>query len=160
MKNEFEGPKGPAPLDEEAAHEEANMLRAQMYVSPETGKIAQSLDSREDREATAEDYDKALEAVEELKRIVQEQPESMDLLAKVMKPLDTIVRIPGLGVAYLMRASAALHGLNKPGGSKAAWERASVMTDIGQWLEDSEQELRDLKARGEKLGQNETKEAA
>jgi hypothetical protein len=160
MKNEFEGPKGAEPLDEDAAHEEANMLRAQMYVSPETGKIAQSLDSREDREPTAEDYDKALEAIEELKRIAQEQPESLYLMQRLNESIRTLTGLGGLGMGYLLRASSALHGLNKPGGVKAAWERASVITDMGQWFDDTEQELRDLKARGEKLGQNEKKEAA
>lgn len=80
MKNRFEAPNDSEQLSEEAAHEEANLLRAQMNVSPETGKM-QGPDPRLDREPTPEDYDKALEAVEELKRVVRENPESLEVLS-------------------------------------------------------------------------------
>ncbi len=157
--NEFESPKGAEPLSEEAAHEEANILRAQMNASSETGKVMQSLDAREDREATAEDYDKALAAVEELKRLVEEQPESLELMQKLNKPVEQLIGAGALGVMFLMRVSAALSRIGKPGGVKEGWDRTSIMTEIGPLFDDAERQLADLKARGEKFGEKEKQEA-
>ncbi len=159
MKNEFENPKGAEPLSKEAAHEEANLLRAQMNVSPETGKVMQSLEPKEDREATAEEYDKALAAVEDLKRLVEEQPESLKLMQKLNKPVEQLISTGGLGVMFLMRASAALSRLGKPGGVKRGWDRASILTEIGPLFDDAERQLRDLKARGEQISSKEKEKA-
>ena len=143
----------PEPLSEEAAHEEANMVRAKLGVSPETGKI-EGLDMREDHEPTAEDYDKALAAVEELKRIAEEEPASLKVMAKVSNAMEMLVRIPGLGVMFLTRVSHALIG-PEPGGPKERWKRNEVLTDLVKEFDDAESQLRRLKAKGERFGKRE-----
>jgi hypothetical protein len=120
----------------------------------------QSIEPKEDREATPEDYEKAFAAVEEMKRIVVEQPESLDLMQKLNRPIEVLINAGGFGVLFLMRVSAALGRLNKPEGVKQAWDRTSIFTDIAPLFDSAEQELRDLKARGEKFGEREKKKAA
>ena len=79
-------PKKNSPLSPEAAREEADMLRATLNVSPETGKIHEPAFDRElrlfyelKRAPTAEDYDAALQAVEELVELAKNEPTSEKL---------------------------------------------------------------------------------
>jgi hypothetical protein len=59
-----------SPLGEDVAQEEANMMKAKLE-GDELG-----------RKLTAEDYDKALEVVEEIKRMAEEEPTTEKILFK------------------------------------------------------------------------------
>jgi hypothetical protein len=134
-------------MSEEEAHEEANMVRAKIGVSPESGKVelrGEGPVQREDREPTAEDYDKALAAVEELKRVAEEEPNALKILNRVSNAVETLVRIPGFGVAFLMRLSHAL----------------AVLTEALAEFDDAESQLRRLKAKGEQFGRKEVQDSA
>jgi len=141
-------------MSEEEAHEEANVLRAKIGVSPEGGKV-EGPDQREDREATAEDYDKAMTAVEELKRMAEEEPNALKILNRVTNAAETLVRIPGFGVAFLMRLSHALAG-PEPGGPKERWKRSAALTEALAEFDDAASQLRRLKAKGDQFGKKET----
>jgi hypothetical protein len=149
-------------MSEEEAHEEANMVRAKIGVSPESGKVelrGEGPVQREDREPTAEDYDKALAAVEELKRVAEEEPNALKILNRVSNAVETLVRIPGFGVAFLMRLSHALAGV-EPGGPKERWKRSAVLTEALAEFDDAESQLRRLKAKGEQFGRKEVQDSA
>jgi hypothetical protein len=160
MKNKFEGPKEAAPLDEEAAHDEANMLRAEMGVSPKTGKI-EGLRPEEDREPTSEDYDHALKSIEWIKSMIQEHPESTELMAKATKCARALAEVPAIGGGFIWRLEEALKGIDQPGGLKESWRRVGGhlqigrLDDLAELCDDYEGQLRNLKARGEKFGREE-----
>ncbi len=70
-------------LSEEEAREKANMIRAKMSMSPETGKIPRRKPlpgdyeirlRRREKEATAEDYEIALKMLDELEKMAEENP--------------------------------------------------------------------------------------
>ena len=140
-------------MSEEEAHEEANALRAKIGVSPESGKV-EGLDQREDREVTAEDYDKALAAVEELKRLTEEEPNAVKILNRVSNAAEMLLRIPGFGVMFLARVSHALIG-PEPGGPGERWRRNEVLTSLMTEFDDAESQLRRLKTKGERFGKRE-----
>jgi hypothetical protein len=146
------------PMSEEEAHEEANMLRARLGVSPESGKV-EGPDQREDRQPTAEDYDKALAAVEELKRVAEEEPNALKILNRMTNAMEALIRIPGFGVAFLARLSHALAG-SEPGGPKERWKRSAALTDALAEFDDAESQLRRLKAKGERFGRKEVQNSA
>jgi hypothetical protein len=75
-------------LNENEAHDEANLIKAEAGVSPMTGKISEEWEELygEGREATVEEYDEALKAIEELKSIVESEPAS-DKILRVMKTI-------------------------------------------------------------------------
>jgi len=79
-------------MSPEEAHEEANVLRAQMGMSPETSKILREKKNGKrpygepikwiEREATSEDYEIALRELDELERLAEEKPEIVAKLAQ------------------------------------------------------------------------------
>lgn len=140
-------------MGEEEAHEEANVLRAKIGVSPESGKV-EGPDQREDRQPTMEDYDEALAAVEELKRLTEAEPETVKILNRVSNAAETLIKIPGFGVAFLMRLSHALAG-PEPGGPRERWKRSAALTDAMAEFDDAASQLRRLKAKGERFGKKE-----
>ncbi len=62
-------------LPKDEAQEEAGMLRAQMGMSPESGKLEHG------REATAEDYDRALADLEELRLLAEQESSARKVFA-------------------------------------------------------------------------------
>lgn len=146
------------PLGEEEAHEEANMMRARLRVSAESGKI-EGPDLREDREPTPKDYEDALQAVENMKRMAEEDPDSLKTWKKVSDAIDRLIFLPGRGVAYLARVSHALMG-PEPGGPKERWKRNAEITEAMAEMGGIEQELRVLKAKAEKFGMEEAQKEA
>jgi hypothetical protein len=142
------------PIGEEEAHEEANMLRAKIRVSPESGKV-DGPDLRQDREPTTKDYDDALEAVEKLKRLAREEPDSLKVWNRVNDAIDRLILLPGRGLLYLIRVQHALTG-PEPGGPKERWKRNAEITEPMAEFDGIERELRMLKAKAKQFG---TKEA-
>ena len=156
MKNAFDKPEGADQSNEEEAHEEANMLRAKIGISPESGKV-EGLDLRQDREPTAEDYDKAVEAVEELRQIAEQEPNGVKILEKVNDAVGSLIKIPTFGVLFLTRVSHALIG-PEPGGPKERWERNATITDLITELDGAKGQLERLKAKGKQFGKKEAEE--
>ena len=145
-------------MGEEEAHEEANMMRSKLRVSPESGKI-EGFDPRQDREPTAKDYEEALTAVENLKRMAEEDPDSLATWKKVNDVIDRLIFLPGWGVGYLARLSHALIG-PEPGGPKERWKRNAEMTEPMAEVDGIERELRMLKDKAEKFGAKEARSEA
>ncbi len=68
---------GLQPLNEQEAHDEANMIRAKLGVSAETGKVRANETGGREQELTAEDYESAIRDLEQLKAAVaSENPDS------------------------------------------------------------------------------------
>ncbi len=158
MKNAFEKPEGADQSNEEKAHEEANMLRAKIGISPESGRV-EGLDLRQDREPTAEDYDKALEAIEELRQIAEQEPNGVKILEKANDAVSSLIKIPTFGFFFLTRVSHALIG-PEPGGPKERWKRNTVITDLVAELDGAKGQLQTLKAKGEQFGKREARKAS
>jgi hypothetical protein len=164
--------EGPKRLSQDEAHDEANMLRAKVGVSPETGKIPEAVspfyerDYVEGKEPSAEDYDNALAALEELKKIAEEEPDTVkilhklrDLPIKVGSGLDLAFRAIGVGINSLHPLAAFTDPDNKPDegfidAMKRRWERTKTAHEnenaAGMW-HDAENELRALKARAKQF---------
>jgi hypothetical protein len=142
------------PMGEQEAHEEANILRAKIGISPESGKV-EGLDLRHDREPMAEDYDKALEAVEKLKRLAKEEPDALKVWNRVNNAIDRLITLPGHGLLFLARVTHALMG-PEPGGPKERWRRNADITEPMAEFDGIERELRMLRAKAEQFGAKET----
>ncbi len=81
------------PLSKEEAQQEAGMIRAELKVSPESGDIFDPYrdvldpqsEAKKEGDPTAEDYDAALKAIEELKELAQNEPamKAVDVLARL-----------------------------------------------------------------------------
>jgi hypothetical protein len=150
--------ENPRPVSEEEAHDEANMLRTKIGVSPKSGKVEEP-DMRQDREPTAEDYDRALAAVDELKRIAEEEPNGLKLLEKANSAVDSLLKIPTFGVLFLTRVSHSLIG-PEPGGPKERWKRNAGITDLIAEFDDAKGQLQTLKAKGTQFGKKEIQREA
>ena len=122
------------PLSKEAAHEEADMLRAKMEISPRTGKGPEGF------EPTAADYDAALTALEELKELAAREP----VTERVLGVLGRLSADASMIVAFVMAQS--------PSKSKNEAERyESMATKIDEYrkinFEDAAYKLRQLKSK-------------
>lgn len=87
--------EAPKRLSKEEAQQEAGMLRAKMEISPRTGKGPEGL------ELTAEDYDAALEALNELKELAAKEP----AVEKVLATLGRLSAEAAMMVAYVIEES-------------------------------------------------------
>ena len=164
------------PLDENAAHEEANMLRAQLKVSPETGRIpgsewdkdmGRSFETKGEA-PTAEDCDNALAAVEEMKKIAAEEP----TFERIVNKLKDLPLKAGAGIELAFRAMGVvvetfsiagdLDPNNKEnegigGAMKRRWERSKTdhENDLLGMFNSAENNLKVLKARAQSYGKQE-----
>ncbi len=85
-----------ARLNSEDAHEEANMLRLNM--------------ERQRKEATPEDYDEALQELEELKRLAAEGPEGMDKAKQYLTRLTLAGAAPFIILGGILNETLSLEG--------------------------------------------------
>lgn len=163
----------PRRLSEDEAREEANLLRAKVGTSPaESAKIPEAVspfyeqDYAEGRETTAEDYDNAFAALEELKKIVEEEPDAIkfihklqDLPMKAGSGLDLAFRAIGVGINTLHPMASMTDPDNKPDEGitdaiKRRWERTRIAHENQNTeglFHDAENELKALKARAEQF---------
>ncbi|MBI4094663.1 MAG: hypothetical protein HY435_00520 [Candidatus Liptonbacteria bacterium] len=158
-------------LSEDEAHDEANMLRAKLEVSPETGDIGVDMRGRfreSGERPTAEDYDNALAAIEELRKIASEEPGAeriinklKDLPLKAAAGIELAFRALGIGIETFSMAGALDPG-NKEGETlggtlKRRWKRERITHEnesLGLF-HDAENNLRALKTRAESFGKEE-----
>ena len=138
------------PMDESAAHNEANMLRAGLGVSPETGGIPRDGEQTEQREPKAEDYDKALKNLQRLKEIALTDAEAITVI-------DQIITLPYLGVSFLARLTKALAG--RPGETGKRWQEGEAYTDgaLDLLFGEAFNNIRKLQDSGNKFGKEEGK---
>ena len=161
-------------MSESESHEEANMLRTYLGVSPETGEMtkpplrevegAESEEEQVDfvgREPTAEDYDKALEALAQLER--DRRYESSAYMQGVIRVYQ-LVRSFGLGGLYAGRALTAAMNTIMPKqfrtSFKESWKEGKKLTD-SEWetvFNDAEHRLQRLKVAADEFGKKETGE--
>ena len=157
-------------LSNKDAQEEANMMRATEEETYDHFKSIHLPSGAFDRiwipkEVTSEDYDKAFEAVEEIKRLAEEEPTTAKVLYQIGTIVHNIGRIPG-GIV-----NGLLFQLIQ--GTKTEWERSidrargkgMPLDEIDDWfkeaLTDAGKNLRILKKEGrvyEKRASKEFKE--
>lgn len=85
-----------ARLTEDEAHEEANILQASM--------------EKDGKGATAEDYDKAMEDLEELKRLADEGPEGMDKAKQYLTRIMLGATAPMILLGHVIDEMTSFHG--------------------------------------------------
>lgn len=139
---------GAGALSEDDAHDEANMVRARLGVSPETGKLPADRTHTEEHEPTAEDYDNALKSLEDLRMVILKNPYSVSVF-------DQIVSMPFLGAAFLARLAKAMAG--KPDEIAKRWQEGAAWSDLGveAVFGEAETELLRLKASGRTFAKGE-----
>lgn len=175
---QFPQPEDKGRMNNEEAQQEANMLRAELKVSPETGEIpggGNEFDKDRgrsfeiDQKPTAEDYDNALTAIEELKKLVAEEPSAervinklKDLPLKAAAGIELAFRALGIGIETFTVAGV-LDPDNREGEGigrmmKRRWERDKSThenEDLGLF-QDAENNLTALKKRADSLGKQES----
>lgn len=135
-------------LDQEEAQREANMMRAKVGIDPETGEIPTGI-CEEDADfcrkfgkPTAEDYDRALTAVEEMKKLAIEEPAG----EKIEMKLDRIAEQIRWGAELLLTL-----GFTVPAAKEAEhWERVGHRLTMEQ-LSSAEEKLRQLKEKAQEF---------
>jgi len=138
-------------LSEKDAQDEANVVRAleegqsgrenYITIGIPSGKVERIWTE----ETTTGDYNRAFEAIQQLKKLAEEEPATKKILYKVGRIIHDVGKVPG---AML---SALLHNVESGGEGR-----------IDAFLTDAEEALRILKERGEESsreGEKETKKA-
>ena len=145
-------------LSESEAHEEANMLRAKLKVSPETGKIPgggsewdkdRGKSFETDQKPTAEDYDNALAAIEELKKIVAEEPIAQKAINKIK---DIPLKLGVLAMRALNEVGINMVSLDIDGYEKI---KTTIENESIGLFNDAENNLKALKKRAESFAKQE-----
>ena len=133
-------PSNKEQLGPEEAQEEANMMRAKAGVRPETGKTHRSdkYDPK-GRETLPEDYDKALEVVEEMKQLAANEPSA----EKVVLQLGRVVEKTRYIVVGLLKLPAGI--LEAVSGGLVEESFDIKHEDLMKRLESASKQLRDLK---------------
>ncbi|MDO8574567.1 MAG: hypothetical protein Q7R86_02980 [bacterium] len=162
----FEQPPGSVPeneseelkdtrLNEGEAHDEANMLRAKMDVNPYLGTVKKEASNyygykwKAEVEPTAEDYDKALEAIQELKEAAEKEPGVM----KVLYQLGRIVNKSKLATAVVMDSIGGAVGAAIGGGSRL--QQSIDEFSNTRLFEDAVARLKKMKKEGKQWGKDE-----
>jgi hypothetical protein len=161
------------PLNEEAAQEEANMLRAHLQASPELGgRVKKEYFMGEEfpeHELTSEDYDEALTQLEEWKEKAEKTPGGEKFIHKLIENINPVAA--GRGVLLAAEALNAVlvggtkgisEGVGFKEGVKEQWredtENKMMLHQEEQIFNSAESRLRLLKERGEKFGEREKHE--
>jgi hypothetical protein len=148
-------------LDENEAHDEANMLKAHIGVSPETGNVrkGEQADGQAlsiERPPTAEDYDDALKALEQLEKDLRdESPLGIKAIIRFNQLMGTL----GLSALLAGRALDAVMSTAMGEGSLGEnWERSAHLSEK-EWdriFSDARTRLRRMKAAGKEFEARET----
>jgi hypothetical protein len=127
------------PLSKDEAHDEANMMNVKLKVDPRFGDIRE----KHGEKPTAEDYDKALEIVEQMKKMAEEEP----LTEKVFSGMSRLAVKAGFGTAEVFGAMAGIGGASGPA-EMIDQKKIKVLEN----LEDASTKLKKLKAEAEEFG--------
>ena len=153
MAFENSDPSENAALDPSDAHKEANMLRVELGISPQTGLIREG---RIERETSREDYQLALKALEQLHKDVR--TESAPFLRGIIR-FNQIVKTFGTAGIIAGRALEAVMGRlsGEEESLRSAWNSTREMTD-SEWnrvFSDAESRLMRLEASANEFGRDE-----
>ena|SRR2546427_12154744 len=147
-------------LNENEAHDEANMLRAHIGVSPETAKVRKSKQHDEqllslEQQPTAEDYDNALKALDQLQKDLRdESPATMKAIIRFNQLVGTL----GLSALLAGRAlDAVISTAMSEGSLKENWGRTAHLSEneLDRIFSDAESRLRKMKAAVRAFGEKE-----
>jgi hypothetical protein len=133
-------------LSEEEAQKEANLVRAKMGMNPvwgtiEKGKAYSERDGQMETvngEPSADDYKKASQAIDELKRLVEEETTAEKVLYALARTAQTSAKAVGLVMASLGDLLS---------GDFAAWSTVSLLKkfeEAKKMFWDEAKELREL----------------
>jgi hypothetical protein len=127
------------PLSKNDAKDEANMMESKLGVMPDFyGYMRESKRGK----PTAEDYDKALEVVEEIKKMAEEEP----LTKKILTEIARLAVKSSLGVAEVFAAMAGISGVSGP--AEIIYQKKIKVLES---LEDASTKLKGLKAEAEEF---------
>jgi hypothetical protein len=159
MKN-FEFNKAPqikeGQLSFEEAQKLANMAREYLDVDPGIGKIIKEVRvpggyiQHDHIKPTKEDYEKAIKAIENLKKLVKEEPDRKKVIfeaRRIFSKAGEITTLALLSPAYILTMDA-----------KGLDNRRENITKTKESLMDSNKTLKDLEKKGNKWGKEEVKE--
>lgn len=120
----------------EKAQEEANMMwTINKKSETDYGRYLEKMGYKSEERPTVEDYDKALELIEEMKRLADEEPKAKKIFYK-------LVRAANRGVQALLLGLGIISSRIINGDSRVFFE----MFDEGiKKFEDAEKKLRDMK---------------
>jgi len=156
-------------LDNKTAQEEANMIRSAMKQHPYSGDVPTSEPQNEhdvsmmehyplyregepfSRKTTPEDYDRALEAVEELRQLAEREPDVLKALFKIARVANKSIE----GVSYVLSILFVDIPKNIIDGQAGAIpkEKAINHEEMMHRFEDVAFKLNELKKQAEKLAQ-------
>jgi hypothetical protein len=160
----FEKPVDPSlegRLSEEEAHDEANAISYKADVSPKTGRVVSvEQGSRIEREATPEDYEAALGALEDIKELAQKDPTVFEKMFKYGTRSVVAITLPIgiLGSIYNETLNGVLWGKGDVAGA--------VKKDINSAKEyfkddfpftEAQRRLESLKAEAQRFAEGQTK---
>ena len=139
-------------MDEDDAHDEANMIKAKLRVNPETGKIESPNGSYgwDKHSPTFEDYNHALATIERLKQAAKDEPTYKKVAAQILRvaarPVQEIFH--SLDIASIASAGPKTGERIKI----SNWHKERL-----QAFEDAEKRLRDMQKLGELHGKEDSK---
>lgn len=132
-------------LSEEETHEEANMMKGKMY--------------EELRETAPEEYDKVLQAIEDLKNLAEKEPNSSKVLYAFGRTLHNIGRIPGAAAWFMANIFDTAYKVATDKMGTGDYPFSGGLEDLDDWLKDrltnASKKLAEMKKAGEKFGKNE-----
>lgn len=144
----FEEPKMEIkkPLSKNEAHDEANMMNVKLAEEPDWYNKVKRVNGEQKWSPKAEDYDRALEVVEEVKKMVEEEP----LTEKVLTNIARLAVKSSFGVAEVFAAMAGISGVSGP--AEMIYQKKIKILEN---LDDASKKLSDLKAKGKEFGKRE-----
>jgi hypothetical protein len=151
--------QGKGRMTEDKAHGEANMMRAKLEVNPSSGAIRDKkreprtygeameadLHGGLEREVTKDDYDRALQAIGEIKASAVEQPQSEKTILKIKRFMENF--------GHVLDTATDSVVLNARGLAKTRVHHENTMAE----LLDAEQRLKIMQKSGEKFGESEAR---
>lgn len=144
-------------LNEEEAHEEANMLRAKMKFDARA-QLASGEKGGPEREATTKDYDEALKELEELEKQAAQDPSAIQ---KFMKKAS--VGVLGAALPGVILGSVLAEVLNRASGGETRGNKETITDPISifndfrkrEILTEARKKLEILRTEGERIGEDE-----
>jgi hypothetical protein len=154
-------------LNADEAHEEANVLRASLNLRPEDGRRYFTAESGRiigSESLTAQEYDRALGAIEELKRAAAEDPRKLanvvyDLMGKGERAMNMVFQMLDYYTGQMPQPNGGkklslLETISQRSGD------AKYLTDLNTMFFDAKNELEFLKKKGEEFGDKEQQREA
>lgn len=119
--------EGPNKLNKDDAQDTANMMRAKMGMNPHTGKVEKSFHELgnvdqsfkrrgyniEGRAPKAEEYEAAFQAIEEMKRLAEEEPNAEKILSRVAQIYTKYIDGAALAFSFIGEEDFSERGIKR-----------------------------------------------